>query len=315
MIDLRKFTVWFVTGSQHLYGEETLKQVAADAQVIVHGLAQASHIPTTIQFKPVVTTPESILEVCRAANADADCVGLITWMHTFSPARMWIAGLSALDKPLLHLHTQYQRDIPWASIDMDYMNLNQSAHGDREFGHIGARLGLRRKVVVGHWQDPEVQARIGVWTRAACAWHDAQSLKVARLGDNMRQVAVTEGDKVEAQRQLGYSVNGYGVGDLARLVEAASDAEVDQLLAEYDQRYAVAPELRPGGGQRCAKALRSKSACAISWSRAVLAPSLTHLKTCTASNNCRAWPCSASWRMAMVLAAKAIGKRRRWCGP
>ena len=252
MIDLRKFTVWFVTGSQHLYGEETLKQVAADAQVIVHGLAQASQIPTAIQFKPVVTTPESILEVCRAANADADCVGLITWMHTFSPARMWIAGLSALHKPLLHLHTQYQRDIPWATIDMDYMNLNQSAHGDREFGHIGARLGLRRKVVVGHWQDPEVQARIGVWTRAACAWHDAQSLKVARLGDNMRQVAVTEGDKVEAQRQLGYSVNGYGVGDLARLVEAASDAEVDQLLAEYDQRYAVAPELRPGGARRTA---------------------------------------------------------------
>ncbi len=250
MIELRNYTVWFVTGSQHLYGEETLRQVAADAQAVAQGLAHSAHIPVAIQYKPVVTTPETILEVCRAANDAADCVGVITWMHTFSPARMWIAGLTALAKPLLHLHTQYHRDLPWATIDMDYMNLHQSAHGDREFGYIGARLGLPRKVVVGHWQDPEVQQRLGAWTRAAAAWHDAQGLKIARFGDNMRQVAVTEGDKVEAQRRLGYSVNGYGVGELACAIGAASEAEVDRLVAEYDERYAVVPALRAGGERR-----------------------------------------------------------------
>ncbi len=252
MIDLSKLNVWFVTGSQHLYGPETLQQVAADAQAIVGGLGQAPSIPVNIVFKPVVTTAESILEVCRAANNDPDCAGLILWMHTFSPAKMWIAGLSALRQPILHLHTQFNRDIPWATIDMDFMNLNQSAHGDREFGYLGARLGLRRKVVVGHWQDPEAQAHIGAWTRAAAAWHDAQSLKVARLGDNMREVAVTEGDKVDAQQRFGYSVNGYGVGDLVRAMGAVSDADTDRLLAEYDQRYAVAETLRPGGRQRAA---------------------------------------------------------------
>ncbi len=250
MIDLRQYTVWFVTGSQHLYGPETLQKVAADAQAVAQGLAQSAHLPVTVQFKPVVTTPESILEVCRAANDAADCVAVIAWMHTFSPAKMWIAGLTALQKPLLHLHTQFHRDIPWATIDMDYMNLHQSAHGDREFGYVGARLGLARKVVVGHWQDPEVQQRLGVWARAACAWHDAHHLKVARLGDNMREVAVTEGDKVEAQRRLGYSVNGYGVGDLVRLVDTASAADVDRLVADYDARYVVAPALRPGGARR-----------------------------------------------------------------
>jgi L-arabinose isomerase len=250
MIDLRKFNVWFVTGSQHLYGQETLQQVAADAQAVVGGLAGSPHIPVGVLFKPVVTTPESILEVCREANDAAGCVGLIFWMHTFSPAKMWIAGLAALRKPFLHLHTQFNRDIPWATIDMDFMNLNQSAHGDREFGYISSRLGLSRKVVVGHWQDPQVQARIGAWTRAACAWHDSQSVKIARFGDNMRQVAVTEGDKVAAQQRFGYAVNGYGVGDLARSIDEVSDAEVDRLVAEYDQRYAVAASLRPGGGRR-----------------------------------------------------------------
>jgi len=250
MLNLSKWNVWFVTGSQHLYGAETLQQVAAHAQAIAAGLGSAESIPVDVVFKPVVTTPESILEVCREANNAADCVGLIFWMHTFSPAKMWIAGLSALRQPFLHLHTQFNRDIPWETIDMDFMNLNQSAHGDREFGFIGARLRQRRKVVVGHWQDPEVQARIGAWTRAACAWHDAQSLKVARLGDNMRQVAVTEGDKVAAQQRLGYSVNGYGVGDLVRAISTVGAAETDALLAEYDQRYAVADTLQPGGIQR-----------------------------------------------------------------
>jgi len=218
MIDLRQLNVWFITGSQHLYGPETLRQVAADAQAIVGGLAASPQIPVGVVFKPVVTTPESILEVCREANNAPDCIGLVLWMHTFSPAKMWIAGLSALRKPFLHLHTQFNRDIPWATIDMDFMNLNQSAHGDREFGFIGARLGLSRKVVVGHCADEEVQARLGAWARAAAAWHDAQSLKVARLGDNMRQVAVTEGDKVAAQQRFGYSVNGYGVGDLVSAI-------------------------------------------------------------------------------------------------
>ncbi|HEY6353921.1 MAG TPA: L-arabinose isomerase, partial [Burkholderiaceae bacterium] len=250
MIDLRKFAVWFVTGSQHLYGQETLKQVAADAQAVADGLASSPKIPVRIVIQPVVTTPETILEVCRRANDDSDCVGVITWMHTFSPAKMWIAGLTALQKPLLHLHTQFNRDIPWATIDMDYMNLHQSAHGDREFGYIGARLGLQRKVVVGHWQDPEAQARIGAWTRAAAAWRDSQTLKIARFGDNMRQVAVTEGDKVEAQRRLGYAVNGYGVGDLARAMAEVGDADIVRLMAEYDQRYAVVDSLRPGGAQR-----------------------------------------------------------------
>jgi L-arabinose isomerase len=174
-------------------------------------------------------------------------VGLIAWMHTFSPAKMWIAGLRALQKPFVHLHTQFNRDIPWADIDMDFMNLNQSAHGDREFGFIGSRMRLERKVVVGHWEDDDVQASLGVWARAACAWHDAQGAKIARFGDNMRQVAVTEGDKVEAQMRLGYSVNGYGVGDLVRFVNEVSDGEVDQLIQDYLDQYQVVSALRPGG--------------------------------------------------------------------
>lgn len=250
MIDLRAFQVWFVTGSQHLYGEAVLQQVAANSQQIVQGLAQSPHIPVSVVFKPVVTTPEAISQLCLEANAAPNCIGLITWMHTFSPAKMWIAGLTALKKPFLHLHTQFNRDIPWATIDMDFMNLNQSAHGDREFGYLGSRLRLNRKVVVGHWQAPEVQERIGVWTRAASAWHDAQGAKIARFGDNMRQVAVTEGDKVEAQRRFGYAVNGYGVGELVNVVNAVGDMEIDRLVAEYDERYAVVESLRANGAQR-----------------------------------------------------------------
>jgi L-arabinose isomerase len=171
-------------------------------------------------------------------------------MHTFSPAKMWIAGLSALQKPLLHLHTQFNRELPWAEIDMDFMNLNQSAHGDREFGFLETRMRLRRKTVVGHWRDPEVAARVGVWARAAAGWHEAQSLQVARFGDNMREVAVTEGDKVEAQIRLGIAVNGYGVDVLADAVGAVSDAEVDRLVAEYEEAYELAPALRAGGARR-----------------------------------------------------------------
>ena len=249
MIDLKQYEVWFLTGSQHLYGAETLQQVAQHSEEIVRALNGAGAIPVQVVFKPVLTTSEEIHRICLEANAAANCVGVITWMHTFSPARNWIAGLSALQKPLAHLHTQYNRDIPWADIDMDFMNLNQSAHGDREFGFMMSRMRLNRKVIVGHWQDPEVHQRIAVWARAACAWHDAQDAKLVRFGDNMRSVAVTEGDKVEAQLRFGYEVQGYGVGDLVAQVSQVTDAEVDQLVKDYEAQYVIAPDLRKGGAR------------------------------------------------------------------
>jgi L-arabinose isomerase len=250
MIELMDYEVWFVTGSQELYGEETLKKVAEDSQKIASGMTQSRKLPVRVVFKPVVTSSEAIYAVCMEANNVDNCVGLITWMHTFSPAKMWIAGLKALQKPLLHLHTQFNRDLPWSSIDMDFMNLNQSAHGDREFGFIGSRMRLERKIVVGFWQDDDVLSGIATWMRAASAWHDSQGVRVARFGDNMREVAVTEGDKVEAQLRLGYSVNGYGVGDLVKVVNAVSEIEVDRLVAEYDDSYAVSKELQPKGSRR-----------------------------------------------------------------
>jgi L-arabinose isomerase len=246
-IDLKQLEVWFVTGSQHLYGPETLEQVAQHSQAIARALDESQAIPVRVVFKPVVKTPDEITNLCREANNAERCVGLVAWMHTFSPAKMWIGGLRALQKPLAHLHTQFNRDIPWAEIDMDFMNLNQAAHGDREFGFIGSRMRLERKVVVGHWQEPDVQASLGAWTRAACAWHDAQGTRFARFGDNMRQVAVTEGDKVNAQMRLGYTVDGYGVGDLVRYTREVSDAEIDALVRQYDAEYAVAVALRAGG--------------------------------------------------------------------
>jgi L-arabinose isomerase len=247
MIDLKQFEVWFITGSQHLYGPETLEQVAADSQAIARALDDSRQIPTQVVFKPVLTTPEAITQLCQEANLADQCVGLIAWMHTFSPAKMWIRGLNILKKPFMHLHTQYNREIPWASIDMDFMNLNQSAHGDREFGFIGSRMRLNRKVVVGYWQDGEVQAEIGAWTRAACGWQDLQGAKVARFGDNMRDVAVTEGDKVEAQIRLGYDVYGYGVGDLVKAVDRVAASQVDELVSEYLDEYQVVDSLKPGG--------------------------------------------------------------------
>src|SRR5512143_3979819 len=249
MIDLKQYEVWFVTGSQDLYGPKTLEQVAAHSQEIAQALSGAAQIPVQVVFKPVLTNPEAIHTLCLEANSAPGCVGLIAWMHTFSPAKMWIAGLTALSKPFVHLHTQYNAEIPWADIDMNFMNLNQSAHGDREFGFIGSRLRRNRKVVVGHWRDQDVQASLGTWARAACAWYDLQGAKVARFGDNMREVAVTEGDKVEAQRRLGYAVYGYGVGDLVKVVDQVSDAEIEQLLGAYYDEYEVAPELRPSGAQ------------------------------------------------------------------
>ena len=250
MIDLKKYEVWFVTGSQNLYGPETLEKVAEHSRKIAQGLTRNKQIPLKVIFKPVLTTPESIYELCLEANASKSCVGLITWMHTFSPAKMWIAGLSILKKPFAHLHTQFNREIPWSGIDMDFMNLNQSAHGDREYGFIGSRMRLNRKVIVGFWQDEDVISQLAVWMRAACAWQDMQGAKVARFGDNMRNVAVTEGDKVEAQIRFGYAVNGYGIGDLVHYVNQVGASEIDKLVAEYDQRYRVVKELGPGGERR-----------------------------------------------------------------
>jgi len=237
MDKLKTKEVWFITGSQHLYGPQTLKQVAADSAKIAAALDKSTGISQKIIFKPVLTTPESIFEICSAANNSGKCIGLIAWMHTFSPAKMWIKGLSALNKPFLHFHTQLNRDIPWNTIDMNFMNLNQSAHGDREFGFIGTRMRLNRKVVVGHYQDQEAVDRIAVWIRAAAAYHDALNMKIARFGDNMRDVAVTEGNKVSAQIKMGYSVYGYGIGDLVKSVNSVSPGSVKRVLEEYGSEY------------------------------------------------------------------------------
>lgn len=239
MIDLKRFEIWFVTGSQHLYGPETLKQVATDSREMAAGLNNADSIPTKIVFKPVLKTPAEVFALCEEANQAANCIGLVTWCHTFSPSKMWINGLKSLRKPILHLHTQYNRDIPWSSIDMDFMNLNQAAHGDREHGFIMSRMRLERKVVAGYWQEAAVQAQIGAWCRAAAAWHDWQGAAFCRFGDNMREVAVTEGDKVAAQIKFGYSVNGYGVGDLVKYVNAVTDAQTNALLKEYETSYEI----------------------------------------------------------------------------
>lgn len=247
MIDLKKYEVWFVTGSQHLYGPETLKQVAEHSQEIVKSLDKSKSIPVKVIYKPVLKTPDEIYNLFVEANSSTNCIGIITWCHTFSPSKMWINGLKILTKPLLHLHTQFNRDIPWGEMDMDFMNLNQSAHGDREHGFIMSRMRINRKVVVGYWKEEDVQERIGVWSRAAAAWSDMKSMKIARFGDNMREVAVTEGDKVEAQIQLGLSVNGYGIGDLVKVVKEVSEKEIDQLVKEYLNIYMVSNEGKPGG--------------------------------------------------------------------
>lgn len=247
MTDFNQMEVWFVTGSQHLYGPKTLKQVDEDSSKIVDGLNASGKIPVKVVFKPVVKTPDEILDICVQASADKNCIGLITWMHTFSPSKMWIGGLKALSKPYMHLHTQFNRDLPWSEIDMDYMNLHQSAHGGREYGFINARMRKNRKVVVGHWQDPKVQDQVAAWTRTAIGWADSQGLKVARFGDNMREVAVTEGDKVEAQIKFGWQINGYSLGEFVERVEKVTEVEVDALYEEYETLYQVAENCKPGG--------------------------------------------------------------------
>lgn len=246
MTDLKSLEVWFVTGSQHLYGEETLNQVAKHSEEIAASLNGAAAIPVKVVYKPTVKSTEEVTSICAEANATKTCIGIIAWMHTFSPAKMWITGLKILQKPLLHLHTQFNRDIPWGDIDMDFMNLNQSAHGDREFGFMVSRMRKNRKVVVGHWQDEGVIKNIGGWTRAAAGWHDWQGAKFVRFGDNMRYVAVTDGDKVEAEMQFGYSVNTHGIGDLVKVINEVEDRAVDNLIKEYEDAYTISSALMNG---------------------------------------------------------------------
>jgi L-arabinose isomerase len=246
-MDLKQFEVWFMTGSQHLYGEETLKQVAEHSQIITKALHAQLAIPVSIVFKPVVKTPDEIFRLCEEVNNAPMCIGVIAWMHTFSPAKMWIGGLKILRKPMLHLHTQFNRDIPWGDIDMDFMNLNQSAHGDREFGFIMSRMRLNRKVVAGHWEDGDIIDQINGWSRAAAGWHDWQGARFARFGDNMRQVAVTDGDKVEAEIKFGYAVNGYGIGDLAAVINEVPDSDIDRLVRTYHEEYELMPSLKKDG--------------------------------------------------------------------
>jgi len=257
-MDLKKYEYWFIVGSQDLYGEETLRKVAEHARIMADEFGSDPLLPGKVVLKPTAITPNAIRGLFEEANAAKDCAGIITWMHTFSPSKMWIQGLALNRKPLLHLHTQFNRDIPWASIDMDFMNLNQSAHGDREHGYIHARMRLPRKVVAGFWQDPEVRRRMGVWMRAAAARKDGMDSVVLRLGDNMREVAVTEGDKVEAQIKLGWQVNTWGIGDLAARYAKVGDGEAEELAKEYAASYELAPELKQNGKARTAMLEQAK---------------------------------------------------------
>lgn len=242
--DLKQFQVWFVTGSQDLYGPSVLSQVDIDSSQIATSLGEDQQIPVTIIFKPVLRSSSEIFDLCQQANYDKSCIGLILWMHTFSPAKMWINGLKILQKPFVHLHTQFNRDIPWKTIDMNFMNLNQSAHGDREFGHICSRMRINRKVITGHWEEKKVKEELGIWMRAASAWADWQGGKFVRFGDNMRDVAVTEGDKVEAELKFGYSVNTHGIGDLKLVIDQVTDNEIDELCKIYNEQYNVVDELK-----------------------------------------------------------------------
>ena len=246
----KQLEVWFVVGSQHLYGDKILQQVADNSRAVVDGLNADAGFPIKLVLKPTVKTPDEILALCREANHAENCVGLITWTHTFSPAKMWIGGLSVLEKPLMQFHTQFNAQIPWDTMDMDFMNLNQAAHGGREFGFIGARMRKQFSVVVGHWQDREAHQKIDGWIRVAAALYESRHLKVARFGDNMREVAVTEGNKVSAQIKFGYAVNGYALGDLAKSIEAVSAADISQLVDEYEASYRLATAVQKGGDKR-----------------------------------------------------------------
>ncbi|WP_026705976.1 L-arabinose isomerase [Flavobacterium soli] len=250
MIDITAKEVWFVTGSQHLYGEETLKQVAINSEEIVKNLYASTHIPVKMVYKGVLKSSDEVEQLMQEANFEKNCIGIVAWMHTFSPAKMWIRGLSLLKKPLCHLHTQFNAEIPWQTINMDFMNLNQSAHGDREFGFMMSRMRKKRKVIVGHWKADKVQQKLGIWTRVALAWDDLQGAKFARIGDNMREVAVTEGDKVEAQMRFGFSVNGYDSSDVVKHIKQVSDQQVQDLMAVYEASYNLTSSLQEGGSMR-----------------------------------------------------------------
>ncbi|GFP76042.1 L-arabinose isomerase [Clostridium fungisolvens] len=250
MLKTKPYEFWFVTGSQHLYGEDTLKEVEDHSKEIAENLNEKLGSQHKIVFKKILTSSSSIAKLCIDANSDENCAGIITWMHTFSPAKMWISGLQQLNKPLLHLHTQYNREIPWSTMDMDFMNTNQSAHGDREYGFIGARMQVKRKIVVGHWQDEDVLAKIANWTRVAVAFVEGKTLKVARFGDNMRNVAVTEGDKVEAQIKLGWEVHAYGICDLVDEMAKITEEQIDELMKEYESEYDFAEDLLVPGPKR-----------------------------------------------------------------
>lgn len=239
MLNIKKYEFWFFTGSQHLYGPETLNQVANDTQIIVNGLNETGLLPYPIVYKETVKTSKEILDACKGANADPNCAGIITWMHTFSPAKMWIHGLKELNKPLLHMHTQFNKEIPWDTIDMDFMNLNQSAHGDREYGYIGARMDIPRKIVVGHWQEKELIQTTASWMDTAVGYVECKSLKICRFGDNMRDVAVTDGDRIEAQIKLGWTVDYYGIGDLVTEMENITPEQIQITMEEYSTRYDI----------------------------------------------------------------------------
>ncbi|MGW1454903.1 L-arabinose isomerase [Salegentibacter agarivorans] len=250
MINIEAKEIWFVTGSQHLYGDETLNQVAADSKAIVNGLNESKHLPLKIVWKDTVKTADEITDICQDANANKNCIGIVAWMHTFSPAKMWIKGLSLLKKPLCHLHTQFNAEIPWGRIDMDYMNLHQSAHGDREFGFMMSRMRKKRKVIVGHWKTDRVQQKLGIWSRVVLGWDELQHLKVARIGDNMRNVAVTEGDKVAAEMKFGMAVNGYDSSEVVAHIDKISEEKINELLKKYEADYNLSQDLKEGGAQR-----------------------------------------------------------------
>ena len=250
MKGFENFEVWFVTGAQLLYGGDAVIAVDAHSNEMVKGLNESGNLPVKIVYKGTVNSAREVTDTLKAANNDPHCIGVITWMHTFSPAKMWIHGLQELRKPLLHFHTQFNKEIPWETMDMDFMNLNQSAHGDREFGHIVTRMRKNRKVVVGHWQDPEAQAKIAVWMRVSAAWADAQDMRIIRFGDQMNNVAVTDGDKVEAEMRLGYHVDYYPIADLVAVQIRVTEAEVDALVAEYEKEYDFADNCKAGGKDR-----------------------------------------------------------------
>jgi L-arabinose isomerase len=246
-MNYKDLEVWFVTGAQLLYGGDAVVKVDAHSNEMVKGLNDSGRLPIKVVYKGTANSSSEVSEIMRAANGDTKCVGIITWMHTFSPAKMWIHGLMDFKKPLLHLHTQYNEKIPWSTMDMDFMNLNQSAHGDREFGHITSRLRKPRKVVVGYWNDKGTQEKIAVWMRVCAGWADAQDMRIIRFGDNMNNVAVTDGDKVEAEIRLGYHVDNAPIAKLVPYVNAVTEAEIDALVDEYARIYEMAPDAAKGG--------------------------------------------------------------------